>query len=171
MRGYQSSLIFIDVCKWYASREGNDRQLAGASDDGDDNDDDGDDDSSGIAMHLRRDAFRQGPPFHGRLVLHVLDLFLQCVLVHGGEYTGIHGYSRTPLVAKSRTGWRVRLHWKINRNGLRLGMGCYACNASDGLEDERGGSAPRGREHPRSRHRNLPIAGVSFVKHDECKPI
>lgn len=61
-------------------------------------------------MHLRRDALRQGPPFHGRLVLHVLDLLLQCVLVHGGEYTGIHGYSRTPLVAKSGTGWRVRLH-------------------------------------------------------------
>lgn len=46
-----------------------------------------------------RDALRQGPPFHGRLVLHVLDLLLQCVLVHGGEYTGIHDYSRTPLVA------------------------------------------------------------------------
>lgn len=76
-----------------------DRQLAGVSDDGDDNNDDEDDDSTGTAMHLRRDALRQGPPFHGRLVLHVLDLLLQCVLVHGGEYTGIHGYSRTPLVA------------------------------------------------------------------------
>lgn len=64
-------------------------------------DDDEDDDSTGTAMHLRRNAFRQGPPFHGRLVLHVLDLFLQCVLVHGGEYTGIHGYSRTPLVANN----------------------------------------------------------------------
>jgi len=50
-------------------------------------------------MHLRRDALRQRPSFHGRLVLHVLDLLLQCVLVHGGEHTGIHGYSRTPLVA------------------------------------------------------------------------
>lgn len=51
------------------------------------------------AVHLRRDAPRQGPPFHRRLILHVLDLLLQCILVHGGEYTGIHGYSRTPLVA------------------------------------------------------------------------
>lgn len=115
----------------------NDRRLAGANDDGDEKNGDEDDDSSGTAMHLRRNAFRQGPPFHGRLVLHILDLFLQCVLVHGGEYTGIHGYSRTPLVAKSRTGWRVRLHGKINRNGLRLGIGCYARNANDGLGDER----------------------------------
>lgn len=146
----------------------NDRRLAGANDDGN-----GDGDSSGTAMHLRRDAFRQGPPFHGRLVLHILNLFLQCVLVHGGEYTGIHGYSRTPLVAKSRTGWRVRLHRKINRNGLRLGIGCYARNANDGLghERERGDSASRGKEHPRISRHNLPIAGVSFVKHDECKPI
>lgn len=84
--------VFIYVCI-QAGRK-NDRQLAS-----DDNDDDEDDDSTGAAMHLRRDALRQRPPFHGRLVLHVLDLLLQCVLVHGGEYTGIHGYSRTPLVA------------------------------------------------------------------------
>lgn len=75
-----------------------DDKLAGASDDNDE------DDSTCTTIHLRRDALRQGPPFHGRLILHVLDLLLQCVLVHGGEYTGIHGYSRTPLVANRGTG-------------------------------------------------------------------
>lgn len=65
--------------------------------------------------HLRRDALGKGPPFHGRLVLHVLDLLLQCVLVHGGEYTGIHGYSRTPLVAIGNGMARAPLRGKINR--------------------------------------------------------
>lgn len=65
--------------------------------------------------HLRRDALGKRPPFHGRLVLHVLDLLLQCVLVHGGEYTGIHGYSRTPLVAIGNGIARAPLRGKINR--------------------------------------------------------
>jgi len=100
----------------------NDRQLAGASDDKDNNDNE-DDGSTGAAMHLRRDAPRQGPPFHGRLVLHILDLLLQCVLVHGGEYTGIHGYSRTPLVANRE--WDD-VYRKINKNRLRVAIGGYA---------------------------------------------
>lgn len=65
--------------------------------------------------HLRRDALGKRPPFHGRLVLHVLDLLLQCVLVHGGEYTGIHGYSRTPLVAIGNGMARAPIRGKINR--------------------------------------------------------
>lgn len=72
--------------------------------------------------HLRRDALRQGPPFHGRLVLHVLDLLLQCVLVHGGEYTGIHGYSRTPLVAAAGEIARAPLRGKSI--GRREYIGC-----------------------------------------------
>lgn len=67
-------------------------------------------------IHLRRDTLGQGPPFHGRLVLHVLDLLLQCVLVHGGEYTGIHGDSRTPLVANGNEMALAPLTWKINKN-------------------------------------------------------
>lgn len=48
-------------------------------------------------VNLRCDTFRQRPSIHADLVLHVLDLLLQRVLVHVGDYTGIHGYSRASL--------------------------------------------------------------------------
>lgn len=39
-----------------------------------------------VLLHVlshRGDALRQWPPLHRGLVLHVLDLLLQCVTVHG----------------------------------------------------------------------------------------
>lgn len=39
-----------------------------------------------VLLHVfshRCDALGQWPPFHRSLVLHVLDLLLQCVTVHG----------------------------------------------------------------------------------------
>lgn len=59
--------------------------------------------------NLRGNTFGKWPPFHCGLVLHVLDLLLQCVLIHGGEYTGIHGNNRTPLT-QVKTTQRLRLH-------------------------------------------------------------
>lgn len=41
--------------------------------------------------YSRRYGLGEGPALHGRLVLHVLDLLLECVLVHGCEDTGLHG--------------------------------------------------------------------------------
>ena len=35
--------------------------------------------------NLRRDAFAERPPLHRRLVFHVLDLFLEGVLVHAED--------------------------------------------------------------------------------------
>jgi hypothetical protein len=52
--------------------------------------------SAGPSEYSRGDALGEGPSVHVGLVLHVLDLLPQCVLVHVGEYTGIHGYSRAP---------------------------------------------------------------------------
>lgn len=83
--------------------------------------------------HLRRDALGKRPPFHGRLVLHVLDLLLQCVLVHGGEYTGIHGYSRTPLVAIGNGMARAPIRGKINRAKSGVSLSGAPCNASAAL--------------------------------------
>lgn len=72
-------------------------------------------------MDLRDDTLRQGPPFHISLVLHVLDLLLQCVLVHVSEYTGIHGYSRASLLPdKSRIALAPLR--KINRTGYVWGL-------------------------------------------------
>lgn len=114
-----SLLKSTDVCKMIRKRERKNRQLADTGNNDNDNNDDEDNDWTDAAMDLRRDALRQGPPFHGRLVLHILDLLLQCVLVHGGEYTGIHGYSRTPLVANRErdgacayTGKSIRTAWE-----------------------------------------------------------
>lgn len=70
---------------------------------------------------LRDDALRQGPPIHFDLVLHVLDLLLQCVLVHVGEYTGIHGYSRASLFPDNSRIALAPLR-KINRTGYVWGL-------------------------------------------------
>lgn len=124
--------------------------------------------------HLRRDALRQGPPFHGGLVLHVLDLLLQCVLVHGGEYTGIHGNTAAPPLSQiGRTGWRVRLHRKINKDGLRVAIGCYLLRSErerwsrrrQGEKGRRLGPA-RERERPRAYHRDLSITGEKRMQTD-----
>ena len=45
--------------------------------------------------NLRGDAFAQRPAFHGRLVLHVLNLLRQRVLVHGDSELRVN--SRTLL--------------------------------------------------------------------------
>lgn len=72
-------------------------------------------------MDLRDNTLRQGPPFHISLVLHVLDLLLQCVLVHVSEYTGIHGYSRASLLPdKSRIALAPLR--KINRTDYVWGL-------------------------------------------------
>lgn len=70
---------------------------------------------------LRDDALRQGPPIHFNLVLHVLDLLLQCVLVHVGEYTGIHGYSRASLFPDNSRIALAPLR-KINRTDYVWGL-------------------------------------------------
>jgi len=43
-----------------------------------------------VTMYLRSYALWQEPALHCSLILHVLDLLLQCVLVHGCHYTGVH---------------------------------------------------------------------------------
>lgn len=66
-----------------------------------------------------------------------------------------------------KSGKRVRLHRKINKDGLRVAIGRYARNANDGLvgdERKRGNLASRGREHPRPHHRDLPITGDRFIR-------
>lgn len=66
-----------------------------------------------------------------------------------------------------KSGKRVRLHRKINKDGLRVAIGRYARNANDGLvgdERKRGNLASRGREHPRPHHRDLPTTGDRFIR-------
>lgn len=71
-----------------------------------------------------------------------------------------------PPCRKSGTGQRVRLHRKINKDGLRVAIGRYVRNSDDGLvgvERKRENSAPRENEHPRSYHSDLPITGDRFI--------
>lgn len=54
----------------------------------------------------RGDAFWQWPAFHGCLVFHVLDLLLQCVLVHVVERTAVHARAGLPSRRRRRRGRR-----------------------------------------------------------------
>lgn len=59
-----------------------------------------------------------------------------------------------PPCRKSRTGWRVRLHRKINKDGLKVAIRLYAVHErwSCWGWGKRGNSAPRGRKHLKFRH-------------------